>query len=166
MPTNPNPEEAEPFSHSPAPAVARMRTWTDSSGKYTAEAEFVDFEDGQVRLRKRDGKVISIAVKRLSVADRKHLLAQFGIELERKRVFGRVTAIGEKRLGLCEIHFTEPVAVFKGQAVELYRDGVLIGAFRVVAVRGQDIVAENAILRAKVGDEARIVEPPSDGLSP
>ncbi|NLX97994.1 MAG: hypothetical protein GXY83_17670 [Rhodopirellula sp.] len=143
-----------------------MRTWTDSSGKYTVEAEFVDFEDGQVRLKKRDGKIIPIALKRLSVADRKHLQVRFGIELERKPVFGRVTAVGDKRLGLCEIHFIDPVDAFKGQAVELYRKGVLIGAFRVVSARGQDVVAENAILRAKVGDEARIVEPPFDGSSP
>ena len=166
LPTTPSRQEAGPVSCPPAPAVAGMRTWTDSSGKYTVEAEFVDFEDGQVRLKKRDGKVIPIALKRLSVADRKHLQAKFGIELERKPVFGRVTAVGDKRLGLCEIHFTDPVDAFKGQAVELYRDGVLIGAFRVVAARGQDVVAENAILRAKVGDEARIVEPPPDGLSP
>ncbi len=42
------------------------RTWTDSSGTFTVEAEFVGLNDGKVRLKKRDGKVIAVALSQLS----------------------------------------------------------------------------------------------------
>ena len=37
---------------------SRARTWTDSTGRFTVEAELVDVRDGQVRLKKAndDGK--------------------------------------------------------------------------------------------------------------
>ena len=50
------------------PALARK--WTDSSGKFSIEAELVEVKDGDVRLKRTDGKVISIAVSKLSKADR------------------------------------------------------------------------------------------------
>lgn len=95
---------------------ADIRTWTDSSGNYSIQAQFVAFEHGEVRLKKLDGNTISIAPGRLSIADREHLKTVFGIEVERKTISGRVTAVSDKRLGLCEIHFNESVAAFKGQA--------------------------------------------------
>ncbi len=42
-----------------APA-ALARKWTDASGVFSVEAELVDFKDGTVRLKKTDGKTISI----------------------------------------------------------------------------------------------------------
>lgn len=50
---------------------ASARTWTDSTGKYKVEAEFVDFQDGSVRLRKTDGKMIALPLKKLSAADQR-----------------------------------------------------------------------------------------------
>jgi hypothetical protein len=47
------------------------QVWKDDSGKYEIEAEFVDFRDGNVRLRKSDVRVISVPIKRLSAADEK-----------------------------------------------------------------------------------------------
>ena len=53
------------------PASARI--WTDASGKYSVEAEFVAFDSMNVQLRKSDGVVISIALSRLSQSDRQFL---------------------------------------------------------------------------------------------
>ena len=50
--------------------LASGRTWTDSTGKHTVEAAFVDLKDGKVRLKKEDGKIITIPIERLSDADR------------------------------------------------------------------------------------------------
>jgi len=52
---------------SPSPADARK--WTDSSGKHSVEAEFVELADGVVRLRIPDGRIMRIPLDRLSPAD-------------------------------------------------------------------------------------------------
>ncbi len=58
-----------------APA-AWARKWTDVTGKYSVEAEFVELKDGQVRLRKPDGQVITVPLEKLSAADQEHAKQQ------------------------------------------------------------------------------------------
>ncbi|MFM7075486.1 MAG: SHD1 domain-containing protein [Planctomycetaceae bacterium] len=57
-----------------APAAERQagetRTWTDISGRFSREAEFVRLEEGKVYLRLPSGKVTSIPLKELSKKDR------------------------------------------------------------------------------------------------
>jgi outer membrane protein assembly factor BamB len=55
-----------------APAQA-VRTWTDSTGQYKLRAKLVDVADGNVRLEKADGRVITIALEKFSAADQKWL---------------------------------------------------------------------------------------------
>lgn len=50
-------------------AVAQLRTWTDASGTFTVEAEFVDLIDGSVRLKRDDGRVVSVGLERLIAGD-------------------------------------------------------------------------------------------------
>ncbi|MBW3598859.1 MAG: hypothetical protein KY475_16490 [Planctomycetes bacterium] len=52
---------------------AEARKWTDRSGKYSVEAELVDFQAGVARLRKTDGNVIAIRAELLSEADQQYL---------------------------------------------------------------------------------------------
>lgn len=49
------------------------RRWTDSTGKYTVEAEFVGFKDGKVQLKKEDGKTITVPIDKLSEADQEFM---------------------------------------------------------------------------------------------
>lgn len=49
------------------------RTWKDASGRFEVEAELVEFKDGQVTLKKTDGKKVTIPADRLSDADREFL---------------------------------------------------------------------------------------------
>ena len=56
-----------------AASGAQARTWTDSTGKHSIEAEFVGVEDGKVQLRKVDGSLIAVPLERLSEADRRHV---------------------------------------------------------------------------------------------
>jgi len=53
---------------------AEIHTWTDSTGKYKTDAEFVSLDDGVVTLRKKNGKEVELALERLSEEDQ--LLAQ------------------------------------------------------------------------------------------
>jgi len=55
----------------PGPAAAgETRTWTDITGKFSREAEFLKLEDGQVHIRLKGGKETKIPLKELSKKDR------------------------------------------------------------------------------------------------
>jgi len=49
------------------------RVWTDATGKYKVEAALADVADGKVRLKTADGKMVAIAVDKLSVPDRQYV---------------------------------------------------------------------------------------------
>ncbi len=49
------------------------RTWTDATGKFQVEATILDLTDTEVKLLKKDDKFITIALDKLSEADRTHL---------------------------------------------------------------------------------------------
>jgi hypothetical protein len=48
---------------------SNLRTWSDVSGTFTLEAEFVGIEDGKAKLKKADGKVVAVPLDRLSKED-------------------------------------------------------------------------------------------------
>ncbi|MFP6657002.1 MAG: SHD1 domain-containing protein [Pirellulales bacterium] len=54
-------------------APVSARKWTSSDGKFSVEAELVEAKDGNVRLKRQDGKVITVPVSKLSKADQDHL---------------------------------------------------------------------------------------------
>ena len=55
--------------------AADYRTWTDSTGKFQTEAMLLDFDGKTVKLKKKDdGKVISMALEKLSMPDRAEVL--------------------------------------------------------------------------------------------
>ena len=45
------------------------REWTDSTGQYKTEAEFIELVDDAVRLQRSDGHVVDVPLELLSVAD-------------------------------------------------------------------------------------------------
>ena len=51
---------------------APARTWTDSTGKHKIEGEFVKLADGQVDIRRDDGKLVRIRLDKLSEDDQKY----------------------------------------------------------------------------------------------
>lgn len=57
-----------------SPAFSRQ--WADASGQFTVEAELVDVRDGNVQLRRQDGSVISLPLRRLSETDRRFLASR------------------------------------------------------------------------------------------
>ena len=56
-----------------ATSVLSARSWTDRSGKYKIEAEFVGFSDGKAMLKRSDGRLLSIRASQLSPADQKFI---------------------------------------------------------------------------------------------
>ncbi len=59
----------------PAIVIKEYRKWSDSTGKFSIEADFagVKIGSGFIYLRDKNGRVIEIAINRLSEADRKYL---------------------------------------------------------------------------------------------
>ena len=53
-----------------AGGAGETRTWTDITGKFSREAEFLKLEDGQVHIRLKGGKETKIPLKELSKKDR------------------------------------------------------------------------------------------------
>jgi len=56
-------------------SVVSAREWSDSTGKFKIEAEFVSLEDGHVHLKKVDGSTIDVPLERLSDLDRGYVNA-------------------------------------------------------------------------------------------
>ncbi len=56
-----------------ATSTTEARQWTDATGKYTVEAEFVELSAGVVKLSASDGKTISLPLEKLSAADQRHV---------------------------------------------------------------------------------------------
>jgi len=52
-------------------SVESLRTWTSRNGKSTTQAEFLEFSEGKVRLKKADGKEIVIPLEKLSASNRR-----------------------------------------------------------------------------------------------
>lgn len=56
-----------------ASVEAQARKWTDSTGKYSIEGDFAGLTDGQVDIRRDDGKVVRVPLEKLSQADQEHV---------------------------------------------------------------------------------------------
>jgi len=60
---------------------SNVRTWIDKSGNYKVEAEYLGLNDGKVQLRKLSGKVVDVALDKLSVDDIKFIESLTGQKL-------------------------------------------------------------------------------------
>jgi hypothetical protein len=65
-------------------AGAQARTWTDSSGRYTLDAELVSADDRTVVLQRADQEMVAIPIEELSDADREYLKSKEAGELVRR----------------------------------------------------------------------------------
>jgi len=54
------------------------REWSDASGKFRTEAEFVAARNGKVILEKQDGSIITIPLEKLSEKDQAYVRSQTG----------------------------------------------------------------------------------------
>jgi len=59
---------------------AWAREWGDATGKYTIEATFVDYNDGNVRLKKQDGSMVSVPLSKLRLADQQFVAKQMMLQ--------------------------------------------------------------------------------------
>jgi len=55
------------------PGASVAREWKDITGQFSVEAEFVEFDGDNVKLRRSDGSVIAVPINKLSERDQRHL---------------------------------------------------------------------------------------------
>lgn len=61
----------------PEAPPAEMRTWTDSTGKFKLDAKLIAVENGNVKLERPDGKIVTMPLDKLSPADQVIVRAKF-----------------------------------------------------------------------------------------
>ena len=59
-------------------AAEQSRVWTDSSGTFTIDAALLNFDGETVKLKKKDGKILSLAIDKLCEEDRDFLSEKSG----------------------------------------------------------------------------------------
>lgn len=62
-------QERDASSSKSKPNLSRIRVWTDRSGSFKVEAEFLGLKDGKIHLHKMNGVKIAVAVSKMSVED-------------------------------------------------------------------------------------------------
>lgn len=71
-----NPDSAKDSAKPVVVPQPQYRTWTDSTGKHTAEAKYSGIALGKVLLRNKDGKTIKVPLERLSEEDQEWIKAR------------------------------------------------------------------------------------------
>ncbi|KAF2460142.1 hypothetical protein BDY21DRAFT_370018 [Lineolata rhizophorae] len=64
------------------PDPSKVRTWTDRSGSFKVEAEFIGLRDGKIHLHKLNGVKIAVPVSKMSIEDIEFVEADTGASLD------------------------------------------------------------------------------------
>ena len=116
-----------------APVFAR--TWTDDSGKYSCKADLVGVGKDTVRLKRDDGKIITVPIARLSRADRAYA-AKIGQRLGPGCNCPGIEVTAAPRPDIIEISGGLDDGIRKGDKFMVVRPstGKLIGCIEVIQV--------------------------------
>ncbi|KAK3668536.1 cytoskeletal protein binding protein [Elasticomyces elasticus] len=64
------------------PKAERLRTWTDRSGTFKVEAEFIGLREGKIHLHKTNGVKIAVPVNKMAVEDLEYVEEKTGKSLD------------------------------------------------------------------------------------
>ncbi|KAK5131914.1 hypothetical protein LTR08_000502 [Meristemomyces frigidus] len=64
------------------PNQTRLRTWTDRSGTFKVEAEFIGLRDGKIHLHKMNGVKIAVPVNKMAIEDLEYVERATGLSLD------------------------------------------------------------------------------------
>ncbi len=64
------------------PDMAKTRTWTDRSGTFKVEAQFIGLKDGKIHLHKLNGVKIAVPVVKMAIEDLEYVEKVTGISLD------------------------------------------------------------------------------------
>lgn len=146
-----------------------MRTWTDASGVFSVQAT-LDTVDGQtVRLRKQDGKIVSVPLKQLSKADQKYIA-----DREAKPQEGPPAGLGVRLVNVADVPEIDGVE-FGGMGAPPVKIGAVLASvlpdgaaaaaklrpldiiYRIDRQATKDVASVNAIVAShEIGDRIRL----------
>lgn len=72
-------------------AAVMARTWTDSTGRYTLDADLIAFSDTTVVLQRADHELVAVPIEQLSAKDREFLKSPEGGRLAQNALGGEQT---------------------------------------------------------------------------
>lgn len=64
------------------PDMAKTRTWTDRSGTFKVEAQFIGLKDGKIHLHKLNGVKIAVPVVKMAIEDLEYVEKMTGVSLD------------------------------------------------------------------------------------
>ena len=64
------------------PDMAKTRTWTDRSGTFKVEAQFIGLKDGKIHLHKLNGVKIAVPVVKMAIEDLEYVEKVTGVSLD------------------------------------------------------------------------------------
>ncbi|TKA82770.1 hypothetical protein B0A55_01079 [Friedmanniomyces simplex] len=72
------------------PNTSRLRTWTDRSGTFKVEAEFIGLRDGKIHLHKTNGVKIAVPVNKMAVEDLEYVENATGKSLDEDKPLSEI----------------------------------------------------------------------------
>ena len=72
------------------PNTVNVRTWTDRTGSFKVDAEFLGLKDGKIHMHKVNGIKIAVAVNRMSITDLEYVERMTGQSLEDEKPLSEV----------------------------------------------------------------------------
>jgi actin cytoskeleton-regulatory complex protein SLA1 len=79
---------SESKSLKPRPDPAKTRTWTDRSGSFKVEAQFIGLSDGKIHLHKANGVKIAVPVAKMAPDDLAYVEKAAGVSLDEDKPLG------------------------------------------------------------------------------
>jgi hypothetical protein len=124
--------------------------WSDDTGRYSVEAELVDVTKDSVRLKRKDGKLITVARSRLSTADRDYLAKNLpapGSQRPWVCTFSPMI-VDSAHDGLVEISAGSDDGLRKGDKFEVVRRGDGSKSSYVGRIEVVEITTDHAVCRS------------------
>ena len=79
------------------PDGGKVRTWTDRSGTFKVEAEFLGLKDGKIHLHKSNGVKIAVPAAKMSSDDLEYVERRTGISLDEEKPLSDLKRKGQDR---------------------------------------------------------------------
>src|SRR6266516_7421507 len=74
--------EVRQLTGHPEPDPTKVRTWTDRSGSFRVEAQFIGLTDGKIHLHKQNGIKIAVPTSKMAVEDLEYVEKVTGVSLD------------------------------------------------------------------------------------
>src|SRR4051812_43528786 len=140
------------------PNVVLARVWTDSTGKYSIDADLISFNDSTVILQRSDHQLGQVPIDKLSQADRDYLKSKEASDAA-KKVSGALQTWtlrnGEKLLGRAVGFARKPMIVQRRRGNIYVNDRLLDNLPKIYQTMIPKIVAHDAKL---VHDDRQALE--------